>query len=110
MAARKRRGTKDNPWPQQVKDRIAASMLEKRLLKHIDNDENENPPVMSPSQITAATVLLRKVLPDMQASTVDANMKHSGLDTKAEKPDTTKVQALAASFAPSQGSTEPTTH
>ena len=106
MAARKRKIKHDDFTKEQIK----VSQLLNRLQKHTDNDENLNPPVMSASQITAATVLLRKVLPDMQASTVDANMKHSGLDTKAEKPDTTKVQALAASFAPSQPDTEPTTH
>lgn len=60
MAARKTKGTKGAPWPEVVRDRIRASMLEKELLKHIDGKRE-----MSQTQFAAAKTLLNKVLPDL---------------------------------------------
>ena len=66
----------------------------------------------STKQATALTgaLMAKAKLAGLITDRSDANINHTGLDAKAEKPDTTKVQALAASFAPSQDSTEPTTH
>jgi len=111
MAARKRRGTKDNPWPEETKRRIKTSMLLNRLEDHVTNDEKANGPLMSATQITAATVLLRKVMPDMAASTLVADMTHKGLDTKAEKPESTKLKAFAAAYdSPSEDAESTTKH
>lgn len=60
MAARKTKGTKDIPWPDQVRERIRASMLEKELLKHVLGQRD-----MSQTQFGAAKTLLAKVLPDL---------------------------------------------
>lgn len=69
MAARKTKGTKDIPWPDVVRERIRASMLEKELLKHIHGERE-----MSQTQFAAAKTLLNKVLPDLTESKIE----HSG--------------------------------
>jgi hypothetical protein len=62
MAARKTKGTKDIPWPQATRDRIKTSMLINRLADHVLNGME-----MSPTQIRAAEILLKKTLPDLSA-------------------------------------------
>jgi hypothetical protein len=62
MAARKTKGTKDIPWPQATRDRIKTSMLVNRLADHVLNGQE-----MSPTQIRAAEILLKKTLPDLSA-------------------------------------------
>jgi hypothetical protein len=58
MAARKQL------WhPDEVKARIQASQLINRLTAHALSDE----PIMDASQVTAATKLLNKVVPDLKA-------------------------------------------
>jgi hypothetical protein len=58
MAARKQL------WhPEEVKARIQASQLINRLTAHALSDE----PIMDASQVTAATKLLNKVVPDLKA-------------------------------------------
>jgi hypothetical protein len=69
VAARKTKGTKDIPWPDIVRDRIRASMLEKELLKHVHGERE-----MSQTQFAAAKTLLNKVLPDLTETKTD----HSG--------------------------------
>lgn len=54
--------------PDEVKAKIQASQLINRLTKHALSDE----PIMDSSQVTAATRLLNKVVPDMKA------VEHSG--------------------------------
>lgn len=59
MAARKQR------WhPDEVRQRIKASQLINRLNDHANSDR----PLMDNSQVTAARVLLNKVLPDLQST------------------------------------------
>lgn len=60
MAARKNRGTKDNPWHEVVRERIRAGMLEKKLMEHVDGKRD-----LSQTQFQAAKTLLAKVLPDL---------------------------------------------
>lgn len=63
MAARKQL------WhPDEVKKKIQASQLINRLTDHALSDE----PLMDASQVTAATKLLGKVVPDLKA------VEHSG--------------------------------
>ncbi len=69
MAARTRKGTKAKGWPEIVRKRIQASMLEKSLIQHV-NGERE----MKPSQVTAGLGLLKKVLPDL------STLEHTGAD------------------------------
>lgn len=64
--------------PDEVKKKIQASQLINRLTKHALSDE----PVMDASQVTAATKLLNKVLPDLKAVEMDAT--HSVSDPLAE--------------------------
>lgn len=65
MAARKIKGTKQNPWHEVVRDRIRAAMLEKELILHIHGKRD-----MSPTQFGAAKTLLGKVLPDLTENDV----------------------------------------
>lgn len=59
MAARKQL------WhPDEVRQKIQASQLINRLMKHALSTEG---PLMDPSQVTAAVKLLGKVLPDLKA-------------------------------------------
>lgn len=69
MAARKNKGTKDKPWPEIVRERIRASMLEKSLTEHVLGQRE-----MKPSQVQAGLGLLKKVLPDL----TENEHKHSG--------------------------------
>lgn len=48
--------------PQKVRDRIRVSMLVKRLTDHVLGKQE-----MSPTQLKAAEVLLKKSLPDLAA-------------------------------------------
>lgn len=75
MAARKYKGTKENGWPESVRDRIRTSMLVNRLTNHALGKVK-----MEPSQVRAIEILLRKTLPDLQATQlsggVDLVMTH----------------------------------
>ncbi len=63
MAARKQL------WhPDEVRQKIQASQLINRLMAHIKSDT----PLRDSSQVTAATKLLNKVLPDLSATTLSA--------------------------------------
>lgn len=67
MAARKLKGTKTSPWPDVTKDRMRATMLMNRLCDHALG-RNE----MTPTQVTACSVALKKLRPDLAA------VQHSG--------------------------------
>ena len=64
MAARKRIGLAEN-----TRQRIRATMLVKRLEDHVDGKVD-----LAATQVTAALGLLRKSLPDLQAT------EHTGAD------------------------------
>jgi hypothetical protein len=56
--------TRKQLWhPDEVKAKIQASQLINRLTAHALSDE----PIMDASQVTAATRLLNKVVPDLKA-------------------------------------------
>ena len=64
MAARKQL------WhPDEVRQKIQASQLINRLMKHINSDV----PIMNASQVNAATKLLNKVLPDLSTTNLQGN-------------------------------------
>lgn len=67
MAARKRRGTLDKPWEDDVRKKIQTSMLINRLTAFVEGSVE-----MVPAQVTAALGLLKKTLPDLTA------IEHSG--------------------------------
>lgn len=74
MAARKQR------WhPEEVRKRIQASQLINRLTSHAISEK----PLMDNSQVSAANILLRKILPDLTAT------EHSG---NPDKPMLHKLQ------------------
>ena len=52
------------PYPEIARDRIDAAKLLKKLDDHADNAETTP---MSSTQIKAAEILLRKVIPDLKA-------------------------------------------
>lgn len=54
--------------PDEVKQKIQASQLINRLTNHALSEQ----PIMDASQVTAATKLLNKVLPDLKAVEMDA--------------------------------------
>lgn len=56
MAARKRKITLNDNW----KDRIRAGVLMERLLGHVEGTND-----MTQTQIKAADILLRKIVPDL---------------------------------------------
>ena len=60
MAARKLRGTKNSPWHDVVRRKIQAACIEHELIKHVMGKRD-----MTPTQVTAATKLIDKVLPTM---------------------------------------------
>jgi len=65
MAARKQR------WhPDEVRKRIQTTQLLNRLNTHAIS---EKPGIMDASQIQAANILLRKVLPDLAATTIQGD-------------------------------------
>lgn len=72
MAARKNKGTKDNPWPIETRERIQTSMLVNRLVDHVLGKVE-----LSPSQVTAGLGLMKKVLPDLQATTISGDLNVS---------------------------------
>ncbi|MDH3740284.1 MAG: hypothetical protein OER56_01685 [Hyphomicrobiales bacterium] len=63
MAARTRKGTKDAPWPESVREKIRTSMLVNRLLDHALGNVD-----MSSTQVQSAKILIDKVLPSLQHS------------------------------------------
>jgi len=56
MAARKRKTVLSDDW----KQKIRAGVLMNRLMTHVDGTVE-----MSPTQIKAADILLRKIVPDL---------------------------------------------
>ncbi len=67
MAPRKRRGIGHEGWVAEVRERISATMLVKRLVSHILGEVD-----LKPTQVQAALGLLKKVVPDLSA------IEHSG--------------------------------
>jgi len=55
--------------PDEVRQKIQASQLINRLMKHVNSDK----PIMDSSQVTAAVKLLGKVLPDLSATTLSGD-------------------------------------
>ena len=62
---------------QKTRDKIKASQIINRLTKHVNNEDPETE-VMSQSQIKAAEILLKKVLPDLKQIDIDGEVEHSG--------------------------------
>ena len=57
-------------YPQKARERISASKIINRLVKHIHGEID-----MSPSQVQAARILLNKVLPDLKSVEVAASVE-----------------------------------
>jgi len=85
MAARKQL------WhPDEVRQKIQASQLINRLMAHINSDK----PLMDSSQVTAATKLLSKVLPDL------SSVEHKGgLDVTTQTKEQRDAAVAAANRA-----------
>lgn len=78
--------------PKEVKDKIQASQLINRLTKHALSEE----PIMDASQVTAATKLLNKVVPDLKA------IDHTGmLDIVTQTKEQRDAAVAAATRADS---------
>jgi hypothetical protein len=69
VAARKNKGTKEMGWPANVRERIQTSMLVNRLTNHALGKVK-----MTPSQVRAIEILLRKTLPDLQSTELSGGL------------------------------------
>lgn len=58
----------DDRW----KEKIGISRIIERLTKHVNGECD-----LSPTQISAANILLKKVAPDLAATDINANVKMS---------------------------------
>lgn len=62
--------TRKQLWhPDEVRQKIQASQLINRLMTHINSEK----PIMDATQVTAATKLLNKVLPDLSTTTLQGD-------------------------------------
>lgn len=76
--------------PDAVREKIQASQLINRLTKHALSDA----PIMDASQVTAATRLLNKVLPDLASTTLNGS-----LDVTTQTKEQRDAAVAAASRA-----------
>ena len=60
--------TETRPYPQRARERISATKVIDRLVKHVNGEVD-----MTPTQVRAAAILLNKVLPDVKSVEVDIN-------------------------------------
>ena len=60
-----------------TRKKIKAQQLINRLQKHIDAGK----PMLDATQVNGIKILLNKVLPDLQAVTLDANVEHEAGDS-----------------------------
>lgn len=65
MPARKNRGTPDNPMQDGWRKKIQASQIINRLFSHIQGELE-----LTPTQIKAAEIILRKIEPDLNKTDV----------------------------------------
>lgn len=82
MAARTRRTELSEEW----KNRIKSGMILDRLLKHVNGDIE-----LKPTQIKAAEILLKKVIPDLASTTLSAEITHNYV-IRAAQPAVTPEQ------------------
>lgn len=71
---------KNTPWtPEKVRERIKTSVIADRLMKHVLGQIE-----MSPTQISAALGLLRKVLPDLAVTdlNIDGELRNRDVTDK----------------------------
>jgi hypothetical protein len=80
MAARKNRGTLDKPWEDSVRAKIQTSMLVNRLQDHVFRAAE-----ISPTQMKAIEILLRKTLPDLTTVAMTIDDKRDATDWTREE-------------------------
>jgi hypothetical protein len=85
MAARKKKQQTES-----TKDRIKAGLLMNRLENHALSDEE----IMTSTQIRAAEILLRKVVPDLSHAT--GEIQHSFADDLSERLAMAREQSDAS--------------
>lgn len=95
MAARTRRGTKEQGWSDNVRQRIRTSMLLNRLHDHILGKIK-----MDGSQVTAALGLLKKAVPDLSAVEMSGTVEQRVI--RLPQQDTAQPGAWEKSYAPQQ--------
>lgn len=100
MAARIRKGTKDNPWPDNVRAKIRTSMLIKRLEDHALGLVQ-----MSATQVSAALGVARKSLPDLTATELSGAVERTTVIRVPEKPKGSK--AWLDKYGPERSSPDP---
>lgn len=78
-------GTRVRQWqPQIVRDRIRVGGIVRRLYQHVAGEIE-----MSPTQVRAAEILLKKTLPDL------TSVEHSGSISNREMHDFTRDELIA---------------
>lgn len=78
-------GKADLNWVEKVREKIAHSEIANRLIKHINGDVR-----MSPEQVSAARILLDKVIPNLQAVENTVINEYEGLN-----PEDVQRQVIA---------------
>lgn len=87
---------KNTPWtPEKVRERIKTSVIANRLMKHVLGQLE-----LSPTQVRAAEILLRKCLPDLSA------VEHSGETTHRSISELSRAELLVIAAGGSSGATE----
>ena len=77
-------------WEEKVRQKIQASQITNRLISFVEGTIS-----LEPAQVTAAGLLLRKVLPDLSASENKTEVVHryvARLPHKAANPETWQKQ------------------
>lgn len=80
---------KNTPWtPDKVRERIKTSVIADRLSKHVLGQIE-----MSPTQVRAAEILLRKTVPDLSATELTGELKvNHDITDEAMTPDEWEAQ------------------
>jgi len=90
------------PWPDLVRDRIKASKIIERLQDHVQGEAE-----MSATQIRAAEILLRKVVPDLSSTEFKGTVEHVS-HHKLTDDQLAAIASGAIVTVKADGQTEPT--
>ena len=88
------------PYPEIARDRIDAAKLLKKLDDHADNAETTP---MSGTQIKAAEILLRKVIPDLKAVELSGTLT-TRYETLTDEELNAKIATHLAATSPKASS------
>ena len=67
-----------------IREKIRGSQLVNVLEKHVFNEYEDNEKRLDPTQVNAAMGLLKKVVPDLSATEVDARIEDKTVKTMSD--------------------------